>query len=35
MKTDGKGILRSEQMGAVAWFKDPDGNTIAVGEFAS
>jgi len=35
MKTDEKGILRSEQMGAVAWFKDPDGNTIAVGEFAS
>ncbi|HEX9967500.1 MAG TPA: VOC family protein [Solirubrobacterales bacterium] len=35
MKTDEKGILRSERMGAVAWFKDPDGNTIAVGEFAS
>ena len=35
MKTDEKGILRSEGMGAVAWFRDPDGNTIAVGEFAS
>jgi catechol 2,3-dioxygenase-like lactoylglutathione lyase family enzyme len=35
MKTDEKGILRSEGMGAVAWFKDPDGNTIAVGEFNS
>jgi catechol 2,3-dioxygenase-like lactoylglutathione lyase family enzyme len=35
MKTNEKGILRSEGMGAVAWFKDPDGNTIAVGEFAS
>jgi catechol 2,3-dioxygenase-like lactoylglutathione lyase family enzyme len=35
MKTDEKGILRSDAMGAVAWFKDPDGNTIAVGEFAS
>jgi catechol 2,3-dioxygenase-like lactoylglutathione lyase family enzyme len=35
LKTDEKGILRSEGMGAVAWFKDPDGNTIAVGEFAS
>jgi catechol 2,3-dioxygenase-like lactoylglutathione lyase family enzyme len=35
LKTDEKGILRSEGMGAVAWFKDPDGNTIAVGEFGS
>ncbi|HEX2096828.1 MAG TPA: VOC family protein [Solirubrobacterales bacterium] len=35
LKTDEKGILRSEGMGAVAWFRDPDGNTIAVGEFAS
>ena len=35
MKTDEKGILRSDAMGAVAWFKDPDGNTIAIGEFAS
>jgi catechol 2,3-dioxygenase-like lactoylglutathione lyase family enzyme len=34
MKTDEKGILRSEGMGAVAWFRDPDGNTIAVGEFS-
>jgi catechol 2,3-dioxygenase-like lactoylglutathione lyase family enzyme len=33
LKTDEKGILHSEQ-GDVAWFKDPDGNTIAVGEFA-
>lgn len=35
LKTDEKGILRAEGMGSVAWFKDPDGNTIAVGEFAS
>ncbi|HEU5143192.1 MAG TPA: VOC family protein [Solirubrobacterales bacterium] len=35
LKTDEKGILRSEGMGAVAWFRDPDGNTIAVGEFES
>jgi len=35
LKTDEKGILRSEGMGAVAWFKDPDGNTIAIGEFGS
>ncbi|HEX5762675.1 MAG TPA: VOC family protein [Solirubrobacterales bacterium] len=35
MKTGEKGILRSEGMGAVAWFRDPDGNTIAIGEFAS
>lgn len=34
LKTDEKGILRSEGMGAVAWFRDPDGNTIAVGEFS-
>jgi catechol 2,3-dioxygenase-like lactoylglutathione lyase family enzyme len=34
MKTDEKGIHRSEE-GGVAWFKDPDGNTIAVGEFAA
>ncbi len=34
LKTDEKGILRSE-MGDVAWFKDPDGNTIAVGAFDS
>lgn len=34
LKTDEKGILRSEGMGAVAWFKDPDGNTIAIGEFS-
>jgi catechol 2,3-dioxygenase-like lactoylglutathione lyase family enzyme len=34
LKTDEKGILHSEQ-GDVAWFKDPDGNTIAVGEFGS
>ncbi|HWM63310.1 MAG TPA: VOC family protein [Solirubrobacterales bacterium] len=32
LKTDEKGILRSEE-GSVAWFKDPDGNTIAVGQF--
>jgi catechol 2,3-dioxygenase-like lactoylglutathione lyase family enzyme len=32
LKTDEKGILRSE-MGDVAWFRDPDGNTIAVGSF--
>lgn len=34
LKTDEKGILHSEQ-GDVAWFKDPDGNTIAIGEFGS
>lgn len=34
LKTDEKGILHSEQ-GDVAWFKDPDGNTIAVGQFES
>jgi catechol 2,3-dioxygenase-like lactoylglutathione lyase family enzyme len=34
MKTDERGIFRSEE-GAVAWFRDPDGNTIAVGEFGS
>ncbi len=33
LKTNEKGILHSEQ-GDVAWFKDPDGNTIAVGDFA-
>lgn len=33
LKTDEKGILRSEQ-GGVAWFRDPDGNTIAVGDFS-
>ncbi len=32
LKTDERGILRSEE-GLVAWFKDPDGNTIAVGQF--
>lgn len=34
LNTDEKGILHSEE-GDVAWFKDPDGNVIAVGEFAS
>lgn len=34
MQTDEKGIFSSEE-GRVAWFKDPDGNTIAVGQFAS
>lgn len=34
IETDERGILRSEE-GDVAWFKDPDGNTIAVGEFGS
>jgi catechol 2,3-dioxygenase-like lactoylglutathione lyase family enzyme len=33
LKTDEKGILRSEE-GSVAWCKDPDGNTIAVGQFS-
>lgn len=33
LQTDEKGILRSEE-GSVAWFKDPDGNTIAVGQFS-
>jgi len=33
LKTDEKGILSSEE-GSVAWFKDPDGNTIAVGQFS-
>jgi hypothetical protein len=33
LETDEKGILRSEE-GSVAWFKDPDGNTIAVGQFS-
>jgi catechol 2,3-dioxygenase-like lactoylglutathione lyase family enzyme len=32
LKTDERGILRSEE-GIVAWFKDPDGNTIAAGQF--
>lgn len=32
LKTDERGIMRSEE-GDVAWFKDPDGNTIAVGQF--
>ncbi len=30
VKTDEKGILRSDAMGAVAWFKDPDGNILNV-----
>lgn len=34
MQTDAKGIFTSEE-GGVAWFKDPDGNTIAVGQFGS
>ena len=34
MKTDEKGIFSSEE-GRVAWFKDQDGNTIAVGQFGS
>ena len=33
MKTDEKGIFNDEGMGRIAWFKDPDGNTIAVGQF--
>jgi catechol 2,3-dioxygenase-like lactoylglutathione lyase family enzyme len=33
LKTDERGIMRSEE-GIVAWFRDPDGNTIAVGQFA-
>jgi catechol 2,3-dioxygenase-like lactoylglutathione lyase family enzyme len=33
LKTDERGILSSEE-GIVAWFKDPDGNTIAVGQFS-
>lgn len=33
MKTDEKGIFAAEGMGKIAWFKDPDGNTIAVGQF--
>lgn len=33
LKTDERGILRSEE-GLVAWFRDPDGNTIAVGQFS-
>lgn len=32
LKTDERGILRSEE-GIVAWFRDPDGNTVAVGQF--
>jgi catechol 2,3-dioxygenase-like lactoylglutathione lyase family enzyme len=32
LETDERGILRSEE-GLVAWCKDPDGNTIAVGQF--
>jgi len=33
MKTDERGILSSEE-GSVAWFSDPDGNTIAVGDWS-
>ncbi|HEY8082310.1 MAG TPA: VOC family protein [Solirubrobacterales bacterium] len=32
MKTDERGIHTMEA-GSIAWFKDPDGNTIAVGRF--
>lgn len=32
LETDERGILRSDE-GLVAWFRDPDGNTIAVGQF--
>lgn len=32
MKTDEKGICTIDD-GKVAWFKDPEGNTIAVGQF--
>lgn len=32
MKQDAKGIARDEQGPAIAWFKDPAGNTIAVME---
>ena len=31
LSTDEKGIARFESGSAVAWFKDPDGNTLAVG----
>ncbi len=33
LKTDEKGIHDTGN-GRVAWFKDPDGNTIAVGQFS-
>ena len=33
MKTDERGI-HSMGEGSIAWFKDPDGNTIAVGQFS-
>lgn len=32
MRTDEKGICTIDQ-GRIAWFKDPEGNTIAVGQF--
>ena len=32
METDERGIHSMDE-GQIAWFKDPDGNTIAVGEF--
>lgn len=33
LQTDERGIHADQEMGKVAWFRDPDGNTIAVGEF--
>jgi catechol 2,3-dioxygenase-like lactoylglutathione lyase family enzyme len=33
MKTDEKGINSIDNGGKIAWFKDPEGNTIAVGQF--
>jgi catechol 2,3-dioxygenase-like lactoylglutathione lyase family enzyme len=32
MKQDGRGIWRSPSGARVAWFKDPDGNTLSVTE---